>query len=281
MTRVLSVGVATLDTIVLVDKYPSANQRVVAEQTIRAVGGPATTAAVTMARLGIDVSLACVIGDDEAGLYIFDTLKREGVDTKNVQVDSNVTTAVGTIVVSKSEQSRAIMVQPHNQLPKKPANISDYQWIHLDQVGMKALKGWGIARGGDAKLSIDIGYAAEGLNPADYDLYAPSENITTDTSTATRDKNIVVISQAERGSLYSDGQSSGSVPAITSEILSTLGAGDVFHGALVAAQVWNKEISEAVLIANTVAGLSCRGLDGQSGIPRKNELDAYLAKAKI
>ncbi len=146
---------------------------------------------------------------------------------------------------------------------------------------MKALKGWGIARGGDAKLSIDIGYAAEGLNPGDYDLYAPSENITTDTSTATRDKNIVVISQAERGSLYSDGQSSGSVPAITSEILSTLGAGDVFHGALVAAQVWNKEISEAVLIANTVAGLSCRGLDGQSGIPRKNELDAYLAKAKI
>jgi len=281
MTRVLSVGVATLDTIVLVDKYPSANQRVVAEQTIRAVGGPATTAAVTMARLGIDVSLACVIGDDEAGRYIFDTLKREGVDTKNVQVDSNVTTAVGTIVVSKSEQSRAIMVQPHNKLPKKPANINDYQWIHVDQVGMKALKGWGIARGGDAKLSIDIGYAAEGLNPADYDLYAPSENITTDTSTATRDKNIVVISQAERGSLYSDGQSSGSVPAITSEILSTLGAGDVFHGALVAAQVWNKEISEAVLIANTVAGLSCRGLDGQSGIPRKNELDAYLAKAKI
>ena len=281
MTRVLSVGVATLDTIVLVDKYPSANQRVVAEQTIRAVGGPATTAAVTMARLGIDVSLACVIGDDEAGRYIFDALKREGVDTENVQVDSNVTTAVGTIVVSKSEQSRAIMVQPQNQLPKKPANINDYQWIHVDQVGMKALKGWGIARGGDAKLSIDIGYAAEGLNPGDYDLYAPSENITTDTSTATRDKNLVVISQAERGSLYSDGQSSGSVPAITSEILSTLGAGDVFHGALVAAQVWNKEISEAVLIANTVAGLSCRGLDGQSGIPRKNELDAYLAKAKI
>ena len=142
--------------IVLVDKYPAANQRVVAEQTIRAVGGPATTAAVTMARLGIDVSLACVIGDDEAGRYIFDTLKREGVDTKNVQVDSNVTTAVGTIVVSKSEQSRAIMVQPHNKLPKKPANIKDYQWIHVDQVGMKALKGWGIARGGDAKLSIDI-----------------------------------------------------------------------------------------------------------------------------
>jgi sulfofructose kinase len=281
MSQVLCVGVATVDNIVLVDKYPAANQRVVALDSTRAVGGPATTAAVTLARLGIEVSLSCVIGDDEEGRFIFETLKNECIDTSHVVVDANVRTARGTIVVSKSEQSRAIMVMPHDQIPKKPLDTSKYQWIHVDQAGMRALKTWGISRGGSAKLSIDIGYATEGLNPGDYDLYAPSENITTDTTSAVKDKNIVVISQGEKGSLYCDGLSSGSVPAINTEILSTLGAGDVFHGALVAAQVWNKEISEAVLIANTVAGLSCRGLDGQSGIPRKNELDAYLAKAKI
>jgi sulfofructose kinase len=281
MSQVLCVGVATVDNIVLVENYPTANQRVIALDSSRAVGGPATTAAVTLARLGIKVALVCVIGDDEEGRFIFETLKREGVDTSHVVVDSNVKTARGTIVVSKNEQSRAIMVMPHDQIPKKPIDLSQYQWIHVDQVGMRALKNWGIARGGSAKLSIDIGYATEGLNPADYDLYAPSENVTTDTSTAIRDKNIVVISQGERGSLYSDGLSSGSVPSINSEILSTLGAGDVFHGALVAAQVWNKEISEAVLIANTVAGLSCRGLDGQSRIPSQSELDAFMAKAKI
>ena len=281
MSQVLCVGVATVDNIVLVENYPTANQRVIALDSSHAVGGPATTAAVTLARLGIKVALVCVIGDDEEGRFIFETLKREGVDTSHVVVDSNVKTARGTIVVSKNEQSRAIMVMPHDQIPKKPIDLSQYQWIHVDQVGMRALKNWGIARGGSAKLSIDIGYATEGLNPADYDLYAPSENITTDTSTAIRDKNIVVISQGERGSLYSDGLSSGSVPPINSEILSTLGAGDVFHGALVAAQVWNKEIIEAVLIANTVAGLSCRGLDGQSRIPSQSELDAFMAKAKI
>lgn len=281
MSQVLCVGVATVDNIVLVDKYPTANQRVVARDSTRAVGGPATTAAVTLARLGIEVSLSCVIGDDEEGRFILETLKNEGVDTSHVVVDANVRTARGTIVVSKSEQSRAIMVMPHDQIPKKPLDTSKYQWIHVDQAGMRALKTWGISRGGSAKLSIDIGYATDGLNPGDFDLYAPSENITTDTTSAVKDKNIVVISQGEKGSLYCDGLSSGSVPAINTEILSTLGAGDVFHGALVAAQVWNKEISEAVLIANTVAGLSCRGLDGQSGIPRKNELVAYLAKAKI
>ena len=60
MSKVLAVGVATLDTIVLVEKYPGPDERVIAKQTIQGFGGPATTAAVTMARLGIDVSLACL-----------------------------------------------------------------------------------------------------------------------------------------------------------------------------------------------------------------------------
>jgi sugar/nucleoside kinase (ribokinase family) len=221
-----------------------------------------------------------VIGDDDDGRFILETLKREGVDTNKVIINPTIRTAVGTIVVSKSEETRAIMVQPHSELPSKPANINDYSWIHVDQFGMKAVKQWGVTRGGSAKLSIDIGYETPGLNSAEYDLYAPSENITTDVSSATRDKNIVVISQGGDGSVYSDGSKSGRVPAISTEIVSTLGAGDVFHGALVATQVWNKPIEEAVNIANTVAGLSCRGLDGQSGIPTKAELAAFLAGAR-
>lgn len=280
MSKVLCVGIATVDTIVLVDKYPAANERVVALDSIRAVGGPATTAAVALARLGVETALSCVIGDDDAGRFVFETLKREGIDTQHVVVDKSVRTATGTIVVSMSEQTRAIMVQPHSQRPSKPANINDYQWIHVDQFGMQTIKDWGVKRGGAAKLSIDIGYETPGLNAADYDLYAPSENITTDVSTAARDKNIVVVSKGGEGSVYSDGVDSGVVPAIKAEIVSTLGAGDVFHGALVATQVWNKPIAEAVAIANTVAGLSCRGLDGQSGIPTKAELAAFLAGAR-
>ncbi len=280
MAQVLCVGMATRDHIVLVERYPQANERVIAVQSISSFGGPATTAAVTLSRLGVSVAVSCVIGDDEDGRAILEMFAREGIETKNVVVDRSVRTATGTIVVSKSEQTRAIMVQPHSQRPAKPADLSPYQWIHVDQFGMQTIKDWGVVRGGSAKLSIDIGYTTPGLNSADYDLYAPSENITTDVSSATKDQNIVVVSKGGEGSVYSDGVNSGVVPAIKTEIVSTLGAGDVFHGALVATQVWNKPIEEAVAIANTVAGLSCRALDGQSGIPTKAELDAFLAGAR-
>ncbi|MFZ8871717.1 MAG: carbohydrate kinase family protein [Candidatus Nanopelagicaceae bacterium] len=277
MSKVLAVGVATFDTIVLVDRYPEADERVIAKETIQGFGGPATTAAVTMARLGIDVALACVIGDDEAGRKIFDNLKREGIDTRHVVIDPKVKTAIGTIVVAEATQSRAILAQPHSQTAHKPANINDYSWVHVDHLGMAALKEWGVKRGAGPKLSIDIGYAYPGLKSSDFDLYAPSENITKDTSSASRDGNLVVISKGSSGSIYSNGLESGEVPALKGEILSTLGAGDVFHGALVAAQVWGKGARESVELANVVAGLSCRAIDGQSGIPTKAELDAFFA----
>ena len=281
MSKVLCVGVASLDTIVLVDKYPAADERVIALQTMRAAGGPAMTSAVAMARLGIDVALSCVIGDDEPGRFIIETLKREGVDASNVVIDSNIATANGTIVVSKSEETRAIMARPHNTLPKKPSNINNFQWLHVDHFGVRALMEWQIPRGSGSTLSIDYGYAVAGVKPSDFDLYAPSEKVTTDLSTAKADNNMVVIPRGRNGCTFSDRGVEGSVPAIEVEVVSTLGAGDVFHGALVAAQIWGKSLSESVQIATVVAGLKCRSLDGQSGIPTKAELDAYLAGVRI
>lgn len=278
MSKVLSVGIATVDNIVLVERYPEKDERVVALENARAVGGPATVAAIAMARLGVEVSLAAVVGKDEAGDFIINTLASEGVETSLIE-RSEKPTSTSTIVISATESTRAIMVKPERVTPeKKPANLDLFSWIHADHFGALTLKSWGVERGG-AKLSLDLGYATEGISSSEWDLYVPSEKITTDISTAARDKNWVVISHGSEGSAYSDGENQGRIPAITTEVKSTLGAGDVFHGALVATQIWGKPIAESVAIANVVAGLSCRGLNGYSAIPTRNELDQYLASS--
>jgi sugar/nucleoside kinase (ribokinase family) len=58
--------------------------------------------------------------------------------------------------------------------------------------------------------------------------------------------------------------------------VSTLGAGDVFHGALLAWLVRGEPLAEALRAANTAASLSCRALDGRSAIPTLDELEKEL-----
>ena len=55
-------------------------------------------------------------------------------------------------------------------------------------------------------------------------------------------------------------------------LVSTLGAGDVFHGALLAAFVRGLDLLAALEQANAAAALSCRALDGRSAIPTWEEL---------
>lgn len=271
---VLSVGIATVDNIVLVERYPEKDERVIALQHARSIGGPATVAAITMARLGVKVALSAVVGNDQGGDLILEVLKREGVETSLIERSQTPTTE-STIVISRSEQSRAIMVKPERVASAKPSAPLP-QWIHVDHFGATVIKEWGIKRGGGAKLSLDVGYPFDGLSAADWDLYVPSEKITTEVATASRDGNWVVISHGERGSAYSDGTLTGVAPAITVDVVSTLGAGDVFHGAMVATQVWGMAIDEATAFANVVAGLSCKGLDGYSAVPSKDEVLDYM-----
>ena len=61
-------------------------------------------------------------------------------------------------------------------------------------------------------------------------------------------------------------------------LVSTLGAGDVFHGALLAFLDRGAELRDALHAANAAASLSCRALDGRSAIPTLDELQRSLDK---
>src|SRR5439155_3033480 len=62
------VGLATRDTIYAVPRHPGADERVVATQRVVAGGGPAATAAVAIARLGVEARfVGGVDGEVEGG----------------------------------------------------------------------------------------------------------------------------------------------------------------------------------------------------------------------
>jgi sulfofructose kinase len=287
--QVVCVGVITIDTVALVNKYPSADERVLAEEITRGGGGPAAVAAVALARLGISTAIVGTIGDDEDGREILEIFKREGVDTSGISIGSTAT-AGSVIVASKEYSARAISTrQPVKQAPANEAAktlVAKAQWVHCDHVGINRLNELGISRGNGPKISFDAGYGVENFDVSLVDLFVPTDRqmalrhpgLSLEDAMAKDAKsagNTVVATCGSEGSAaYSD--SYVTAPGIKVDVVSTLGAGDVFHGALMAQVVEGRPIADALRRANAVAALSCRGLDGQSAIPTTQELNTYL-----
>jgi sulfofructose kinase len=285
------VGVITIDTIALVDKYPSEDERVLANEISRAGGGPAAVAAVALSRVGVKSAIVGTIGDDADGKEVLRIFAQEGVDTSGISIGTTPT-AGSVIVASKEHSARAISTrQPVTQAPINEAAkklIANAQWVHVDHVGIKRLDEAGIARGNGPQISFDAGYGVETFDPIVVDLFVPTDRQMAlrypgvDLAVALENDsmkagNTVVATQGSAGSAgFSPETGLVTAPGFTVEVTSTLGAGDVFHGALVAQLIQGYSLQEAMRRANAVAALSCRGLDGQSKIPTTTELDAYL-----
>ena len=284
-------GVITIDTIALVDKYPGEDERVLANEISRAGGGPAAVAAVALSRLGIKSAVVGTIGDDADGKEVLRIFAKEGVDTSGISIGSTAT-AGSVIVASKEHSARAISTrQPVVQAPINDAAkqlIANAQYLHVDHVGIKRLGEMGVTRGKGPQISFDAGYGVESFDPIVVDLFVPTDRQMAlrypgvDLAVALENDslkagNTVVATQGSAGSAgFSPETGLVTAPGFKVDVISTLGAGDVFHGALVAQLIQGHSLQEAMRRANAVAALSCRGLDGQSMIPTTTELDAYL-----
>ncbi len=293
--QVVFVGVATLDALALVPHYPAANERVVATAISYAGGGPAATAAVAAARQGVAAAFVGAVGADPAGRTVLDGLRAEGVDVSGVTVTDAAPTGQSVVVVDHSTASRAIsnLPAPAPVLSGQATElIGAAEWVHADHVGWPALapllpdRRW--------KLSVDAGYAVPGVSVSGVDLYVPTteslasrHHLTVTDVDALLDAALAegartVVATAGAAGSYAatrDGQRYRAVSA-AAEIVSTLGAGDVFHGALVAAYTLGMALPEALPYANTVAALSCRALDGRSAIPDRATTHAALALSR-
>lgn len=283
---VVCVGTALLDTIAIVDRMPADDTRVEAETVVLAGGGNASTSAVTLARLGVEVEFAGVVGDDDDGRTVLAQLAAEGVGTRHVEVRPEATTTHSVVVVARETATRTILTRPAAEPREVPVG---YAWTHVDKIGWSALRRDAArARRGDfGRVSIDDGNPVDELDLSLIDLYAPTLAVlrerfpdrdpaeAADAALAAGASTVVATAGAQ-GSFARTAERTAFAPALAVRPVSSLGAGDVFHGALLAALVLGHDLPDAVRFANVTAALSCRGIDGRSGIPGRAEVEAVL-----
>lgn len=278
---VVCVGLATQDTIFKVPTHPSADDRVVATEHASAGGGPAATAAVTLARLGVKTFFVGSVGDDFAGNVIRADLEAAGVDVTHLTTVAGATSPQSSILVGMN--GRAIAHYP-GTIPRLELSEGARElclgaaWVHVDHAGFGALRD--LRR--EVRLSIDGGNPIQGLVLDGVALYAPTDQQLLRLFPARgleaaleAGAETVVMTRGSRGSVaVRRGGEHFEAPGHRVDAVSTLGAGDVFHGALLAAFVRGLELGDAIGFANTAAALSCRGLDGRSAIPTLEEVEA-------
>ncbi len=302
-SKVVCIGSSTYDYIAVVQGAIAPDVRLPARDMLQGFGGPSATAAVALARLGVPVSFVGGLGDDEQGRAIRHGLEREGVEVSGLHVVPGDRSASSVVVIDAATGRRAIAAFAGATLapalrPEDLERCAAAQWVHVDQAGYPALAA--LRRAGiRTPVSLDAGNPVPGLDLADITLYSPTETAlraafeTEDSREALRralaaGARAVVVTRGAAGSIAAEADeatdggvrfSSAPVPDV-GEVVSTLGAGDVFHGALLAALTGGRKLPEALHYANAAAALSCRALDGRSGIPGAAEVEALLTRRR-
>lgn len=288
------VGASTLDALALVERYPGQDERVVASDLAFAGGGPAATAAVAAARLGHRAAFIGAVGSDETGDEIIAGLTREGVNTDAMLRLDGVESGASVVVIARTSASRAISNRP---LPRTDLTahaaarelLAESAWVHTDHIGWEPTMRTLEELTTRPRTSFDGGHLMEGFTARGLDLYVPTlETLGRRFGRLPAEELLrlaaeecggaVVVTDGAAGAwLFSRSKEARRIPGFEIDVISTLGAGDVFHGALLAQVVEGWPLPEAVRRANAVAALSTTSLDGRSGIPSRDALDEFLS----
>lgn len=284
---VVCVGLVTRDTVVPMPGWPRPDGRLVVDPIVRASGGPAATAAVAVSRLGGTAAFVGAVGQD--GEDLVGHLSGEGVDVAGVVRVAGAASSESVILLDRSAGTRSILHAPGAALARLPPGALEScrraAWVHVDHAGYAVVRA--VDRG---RLSVDAGNAIDDLSLDGIGLYVP-------TASAIRSRypgrslpaavalaldegaRRVVVTDGAAGAIAADAGGAWRIGPFRVQVVSTLGAGDVFHGALLAALVAGHRLPQAARRANVAAALSCRAIDGRSGIPTATELERALAGA--
>ena len=278
-----------------------------------AEGGSAANTACALARLQIPVMFCGTCGNDAYGQMLKNGLEREGVDTKLLRMDADKPTQLVLLVLNEQNDRTAFACPAHlgSQHAILPTQIPDditerISWLHVngmllreDPAASTQLDLMRRCRAAGVPVSFDINVRVEALkNPvffrnvqlamerADYILGSAIDEIPMlanerDAELSARklgENGAVVIARsgAQGADLYRGDRRLHS-PAFPVTVADTVGAGDTFDGAFIAAILSGKSDADALREANAAAAI-CVSKPSGRGSPSRAELDAFLAE---
>lgn len=302
--EVISLGDVAVDQLVSVPRYPLNGEDSEVSGMERHPGGSAANFAVAIARLGMRSGFIGKTGSDEAGRFVGDDLKREGVDVSHLKEASGGT---GTVIVLVDKEGQRTMLSfrgvntklTMHEIPRE--YIASSKWLHVSGYSLvrapqcnAALKAMEYGKKAKVRISLDPSLhihqakskvLADALGLADVLFPSEAEAKYLSHKTNLREAgrvllkkgpSIVAIKLGRRGCIVMTEDEELQIPGFNIEPTDTTGAGDAYDAGFVMRHLRGFDLKRSAEFANAVATLKTMKTGARAGLPRIDEVERFM-----
>jgi sugar/nucleoside kinase (ribokinase family) len=298
--RILCIGMPVRDLTFRIEELPERGFKVNASHFEEICGGNALNGAIGIVRLGGRASICGPMGDarETSSRYIFDKLAVEGIDTSHIVHMPNLVTPISNIMIDPSGERTIVTFRDPElwkvKLPDTDELLADCSAILTENRCAEFCTDLCVEarKRGIPVVDVDRTMSLrEGLLTASSHLVFSSEALQATAGVADDAEALKKIARltpsflagtrGAKGTLWLDEQHNlQQTPAFPVHTVDTLGAGDVFHGALALAITENQELREALRFASAAAALKCTRFGGAFAAPQRAEVTALLSQSR-
>lgn len=297
-SKIVVIGSTNMDMVVKSFHIPVPGETVLGGGFLMNTGGKGANQAVSIARLGGDVSFISKVGKDVFGRQASQAFEDEGIGIEGILYDNSLPTGVALITVDEAGEN-SMVVDPGANLNLTPSEVGKYldkipnigTMLIQMEIPIETIK-FAIQYASIYSIKVILNPAPAHIQTSE--LFDKIDIITPNISEAeiltgipVRDfdsarraaeylyfsgvKN-VVITMGAMGSVLLYREGFYVIPATKVKAIDSTGAGDAFNGALALAVSEGQDMLSAVHFASQVASIATTRMGAQSSIPARKDL---------
>ncbi len=291
--RLVAVGAVCASTIYRVDEVPALPAKVLAREACRVTDGMAISAACAFLRLGGAAEVWARVGEDAQGAAMRAELAAEGLDVTWLRAVPGAASSHATIIVDGRGDRLVVPFHdatvdaspawlPLHRLAQADFLLCDVRWPEGAEATFMEARRIGLPRMVDGDVAPPdvlrrLVPLADHAVFSDAGLLAYTGEAGVESGlrrVAAKQPGHVGASCGADGYLWLEDGALRHVPAPKVDVVDSLSAGDVFHGALALALAEGRPAEAAVTFAVAAASLKCTRFGGRLGCPTRDELAA-------
>lgn len=299
---VVGIDTPCMDLAVNVQTIPAANAAEPVNNISFQGGGKVATGMVAAARLSARGAIVGSVGDDSYGRFCAEDFERHGIDTAHLIRRKGENTLFDVVISDRDTMGRSILYfrgdHPNHfmtveELPDEYLNQTAYLYISsVNETTMEAMRrakkaGARVVIDADSYMKederafglIDIFIGSEFYYKALFSGKNEKENLQ---SLKEKGPGTVIFTKGSEGCIGLDEKEGFfKLPACNVDVVDTVGAGDVFHGAYIAGLIQGYGASRAAAFASAVSAIKCTRIGGRAGIPDLKTVLHFMETGEI